>query len=150
MVEQKYQRAKYGDDAMAELANQALEAFRADMSKEYEQLVKTYEGSSAGVGLFGVGSVTIAVQNGEVMINPPAEKCPPLLGRGATYPEVLLALARGQLTGLDAFHRGDLLIQVDDSEELHRAYDFFVRFSESALRSQRLRGVLKQFEEKVR
>jgi hypothetical protein len=150
MVEQKYQRERRGDEMMADLARQALEAFRADMSKEYEQLVKTYDGSAAAVGLFGVGSVTIAVQDGEVTINPPAEKCPPMLGRGATYPEVILALAHGRMTGLDAFHRGDLLIQVDDSEELHRAYDFFVRFSEPALRSQRLRGVLKQFEEKVR
>lgn len=146
----RYERPSEGNEIMAKFASKALEAFRGDLKEEYAELVKAYDGSAAAVGVFGIGSVTIAVQNGEVAINPAAEKCPPLIGRGATYPEVISALAQGEVTALDAFHQGHLVVQAEDSGQLHRAYDFFVRFSGKALESRRLHNVLQEFEKYAR
>jgi hypothetical protein len=143
------ERGHKQNGTMAEFAEKALAAFRRDLKSEYAELVEAFDGSAAAVGVFGVGSVTIAVRDGKVEIDPPAERCPPLIGRGATYPEVIGALARGEVTALDAFHRGDLLVQTQTSDELRRAYDFFVRFSGSALESKRLHEVLREFEAQV-
>lgn len=131
---------------LKDIAGRALEALRADLPEQYAELVEAYDGSAVAVGVFGMGSVTVAVVKHEVLLDPDAERCPPLLGRAATYPEVVSALARGNVTPLDAFHRGDLVVQADDPEQLHRAYDFVVRFSGAALSSDRLREVLGTFE----
>lgn len=134
------------EGGLKDLAHEVLEAVRADMPEQYAELVEAYDGQAAVVGVFGMGSVTVAVTNKEVLLDPAEGQRPPLLARAATYPEVLTALGRGNVTVLDAFHRGDLVVQADEAEELHRAYDFIVRFSDEALRSERLRGLLDRFE----
>ena len=132
-----------------DLAHKALGAFRSDAKKEYDTLVKAYEGCNAVVGIFGMGSVTVAVSKGEVHINPnPKQVSTKTVGRGATYPETLVALSKGQLTALEAFHRGDLVARAE-SGDLHTAYGFLVKFSDAALRSARLQGVLGEFQTKT-
>jgi hypothetical protein len=138
-----------GNEQLARIAEQALVAFRTDCPAEFATLVRAYENSSAAVGVFGLGNVTLAVKDGEVRINPPTEDCPPLVGRGATYPEVISALARGQITALDAFNRGDMLVRTAETDELHKAYTFFAEFCGKALESRKLIDVLSTFEEVV-
>jgi hypothetical protein len=132
-------------NAMAELAREALEAFKADAPEEYEALVKEYEGQSAVVGVFSMGSVNVAVSGGAVHISEgkPKEKTR-MIGRGATYPETILAMSRGEVTPLEAFHAGDLIVQAQ-SEELHKAFGLMVKFSGAAIGSKQLQGVLGKF-----
>jgi hypothetical protein len=137
-----------GGAFLERIAKDALEAFRRDCEEEYDTLVKKYDDSAVAVGVFGVGAVTLAVTKGEVHVNPPAEKCPRLRGRGAVYPETVIAIAEGRTTALDAFHRGDLLARAESSE-LHRAYEYFVRFSDAVMRSKRLQKTLQAFREEI-
>lgn len=134
---------------LKEVAEQVLEVLHADLPEQYAELVEAYDGQSVVVGVFGMGAVTVAVAGREVLLDPTGDERRPLLGRAATYPEVISALARGNVTVLDAFHRGDLVVQAEDPEELHRAYDFIVRFSDAAMRSERLRGILELFERRA-
>jgi hypothetical protein len=138
-----------GRQVIEELAHKALKAFSADAKKDYEHLVKAYDGCNAVVGIFGMGSVTVAVSKGEVHINPDPKQVPTkTIGRGATYAETLVALSQGELTALEAFHKGDLVARAE-SNELHKAYGFFVKFSDAALRSERLQHVLEEFRTKA-
>jgi hypothetical protein len=139
------QPPREGDRIVEELAKDALGAFRTDAKEAFDQLVKTYDGAAAIVGVFGLGSVTIAVSRGQVHINPnPKEVSATVIGRGAIYPETLVAISRGEVTVLDAFHKGDLLARAE-SGELHRAYGHFVKFSDAIARSEKFQGVLKTF-----
>lgn len=134
-----------GREIVADLAQQAIEAFRADSKKDYEELVKSYEGCTAVVGIFGLGSVTIAVSGGKVYVDATDRKrSTKLIARGAAYPETIVALSEGRLTPLEAFHTGDIVVRAE-SEELHKAYGLMVKMSDSAIRSERLQGVLKKF-----
>jgi hypothetical protein len=134
-----------GREIVADLAQQAIEAFRTDSKKDYDQLVKSYEGCSAVVGIFGLGSVTIAVSGGAVHVNPSDRaRGTKLIARGAAYPETIVALSEARLTPLEAFHTGDIVVRAE-SEELHKAYGLMVKMSEGAIRSERLQGVLKRF-----
>jgi hypothetical protein len=145
MVEKSGRQPKRGGNVVAELAQRAVEAFRADSKKDFEQLVKTYDGCNAVVGIFGLGSVTIAVSGGEVYVDPADRvRDTKFIGRGAAYPETIVALSEGRLTPLEAFHTGDLVVRAD-SEELHKAYGLMVKMSDGAIRSERLQGVLKEF-----
>jgi hypothetical protein len=67
-------------------------------------------------------------------------------GRGATTPETLMAILEGRVTPMAAYFKSDLVARAD-SAELHKAYDYFVRFSDAALRSKKLQNVLTKFRE---
>jgi len=134
-------------NAVEQLAREALEAFRADAPKEYQVLVKEYEGQSAVVGVFGMGSVDVAVSRGEVHLGESkAKEKTRMIARGATYPETIMAMSRGEVTPLEAFHAGDLVVRAP-SEELHKAFGFLVKFSEAAIGSKGLQRVLEKFKE---
>lgn len=139
-----------GQRHFAEIARRALEAFRADAQEAYAQLVREYDNSSAVIGVFGMGSVTLAVSGGEATILDKAPDNPSrLIGRGAAYPETVLALSEGRITPVEAFHSGDLVVRAS-SEELHRAFGLMVKYSDTAVRSERLQAVLKEFRERAR
>jgi hypothetical protein len=134
-------------NAVEELAREAIEAFKADSPKEYSTLVKEYEGQSAVVGVFGMGSVNVAVSRGEVHLGDGEAKAKTrLIARGATYPETLIAISKGEVTPLEAYHAGDLVVRAP-SEELHKAFGFLVKFSEAAIASRGLQRVLDRFKE---
>lgn len=153
MDENWLKQAPEGQRRFTEIARRALEAFRADSQEAYAQLVREYDNSSAVVGVFGLGSVTLAVSGGEATI---LDKAPEkgdrqtrLVGRGAAYPETVLALSEGRVTPIEAFHSGDLVVRAP-SEELHRAFGLMVKYSDTAVRSDRLQEVLKEFRELAR
>lgn len=138
----------------ADIARRALEAFRADAKEAYTQLVKEYDNSSAVIGVFGLGTVTLTVSGGEAAVHEKAdekalEKPARLVARGAAYPETILALSEGRVTPIEAFHSGDLVVRAP-SEELHRAFGLMVKYSDTAIRSEQLQGVLKEFRELAR
>jgi hypothetical protein len=138
-----------GTKVLADVASEALEAFRAEAPEAYGELVKAYEDHAAIVGVFGVGSVTVAVQGGKVYVNPEKGVAgAKAVGRGAVYPETIAAIASGEMTILDAFHRGELIARAESSQ-LHRAYGFAVKFSDVALRSKRLQETFRVFREKT-
>lgn len=136
----KYPRS----DKLASLANDALRAFREENPEAFKELVKVYDGKSADVALFGHGKFNILVAKGDVDIAPDRMGGSRVAGRGATTPETLMAILEGRLTPLEAFFKGDLVARAQ-SAELHRAYDYFVRFSEAAIRSQRMQKVIEEF-----
>ena len=137
-------RIEEGNAVLEKIAKEALSAFRSDAKKEYESLVAAYEGASASIGVFGLGSVTVAVREKKAGINPPANQCPPMVGRAAVRPETVVAISEGKVTVLDAYHKGDLIVRAE-SGELHKAYGFLVKFSDAALRSEKLQKVFKDF-----
>jgi hypothetical protein len=145
MDENWLKRAPEGQRQLAEIAQRALEAFRADAREAYAQLVKEYDDSSAVIGVFGLGAVTLTVSGGEAVIHEKAPDKPGrLVARGAAYPETILALSEGRITPVEAFHSGDLVVRAP-SEELHRAFGLLVKHSETAIRSARLQEVLREF-----
>ncbi len=131
-------------EKLTELANEALRAFREDNPDAFKELVKAYEGKSADVALFGHGRFHVAVSKGDVEIQANRMRGSGATGRGATTPETVMAILEGRLTPLEAFFKGDLVARAE-SAELHKAYDYFVRFSDSALRSKRLQQVASEF-----
>ncbi|MBL3596353.1 hypothetical protein JMM63_12345 [Rhodovulum sulfidophilum] len=133
-----------GAKAVEKLAADALAGFKADAKKEYAELVKQYEGASATVGVFGMGSVEVSVLSGEVHINPGAKRMGEQRGVGAISPEALVAISEGKMTVLDAFHRGEIVVRAG-SEALHEGYDSFLKNSEAALKSNRLQKTLAEF-----
>jgi hypothetical protein len=138
---------KQRGNPVEDLAREALEAFKADAPKEYQALVKEYEGQSAVVGVFGMGSVDVAVSRGEVHVGESKSKDKKRpFAHGATYPETILAISRGEITPLEAFHAGDLVVRAP-SEELHKAFGYMVKFSDAALGSRGLQRVLGKFRE---
>jgi hypothetical protein len=140
----KPQPSRESSDKLAALANEAVRAFREENGEGFRELVNAYEGQSADVALFGHGRLHIAVSHGTVDIRPDQMRGSGATGRGATTPETLLAILEGKLTPLEAFFKGDLVAR-SSSAELHKAYDYFVRFSGTALRSRRFQQLLEQF-----
>jgi hypothetical protein len=133
---------------LAALAHKAVDAFREENTEAYRELVEAFEGRSADLALFGLGKFNVTVEKGEVRIEPKLRGGAGT-ARGATYPEVVMALASGELTPLEAHFKGDLLARAP-SGDLHLAYGYFVRFSDLALQSERLRGLLTEFQELTR
>lgn len=150
MDENWLKQAPEGQHRLAEIARHALEAFRADSQEAYAQLVREYDNSSAVIGVFGLGAVTLTVSGGEAAIQDKVQEKPlRLIGRGAAYPETVLALSEGRVTPIEAFHSGDLVVRAP-SEELHRAFGLMVKYSDTAVRSEKLQEVLKEFRELAR
>ena len=134
-----------GSERIAQFAEAAIDAFKKDCAAPFRKLVKQFSGNAAAVGVFGVGSCVVAVQRGKVQVNPRSLGRSGLTARGATYPETIAALAEGKLTVLDAFHKGDLVMQSVKSEQLHEAYTAFVEHADAALRSKRVQRVITDF-----
>jgi len=131
-------------DRVSALANDALDAFRKDMPKEYKELVQAFDGRGADLALLGHGRFHLAVHGGEASIQPNRMKGGAKTGRGAASPDTIHAILNGESTPLEEFFRGNLIAQAP-SEDLHRVYDYFVRFADAALRSDRLRKVADRF-----
>ncbi|MGK9236347.1 hypothetical protein KXS07_31485 [Inquilinus limosus] len=144
----RVEKLREGDRLVAEMVQGTLDALREEAREQYNKLLEQYRGTAAAVGIFGVGSVTLAVVEGQIQVNPPADRVPPLRGRGALYPETLVAISEGQMTILDAFHRGELVARAN-AEDLHRAYDSFTEVTEVAIRSSRIREVVSRFSKEM-
>jgi hypothetical protein len=134
---------------LAALAEKALQIFREESPEAHKELVQTFEGKGADVALFGHGRFHVAVQKGEVSIEPNVVRGGASTGRGAIAPETLLSIVEGRLTPLEAFFNGDLIARAG-SADLHLVYENFVKFSEAALRSKRLQELLGDFRELVK
>ncbi|MDJ0765583.1 MAG: hypothetical protein QNJ97_21555 [Myxococcota bacterium] len=142
----KIDKGDNGQELVEKFAHDALEAFRADLPDAYGELVKTYNGQAVSAGVFGMGMVVVDVRDGKVRINPrPSKKNAPIVGRGATYPETIAALATGKLTVLDAYHKGDLAVQARKSQSLHDGYNEMTKYADGALKSKRLQKVFAEF-----
>jgi len=131
---------------LAELANEAVRAFREENPDAFKELIAAYSGKSADIALFGHGKFSVAVAKGAVEIQPNIMRGSSATGRGATTPETLMAILEGRVTPMAAYFKSDLVARAD-SAELHKAYDYFVRFSDAALRSKKLQNVLTKFRE---
>src|SRR6185436_6091362 len=129
----------YSSDAShqtAALAEEALNTFRKENAEAYRELTKTFEGRAADVVLLGNGKFHISVANGEVRIEPERIKGSGV-PRGMVSPETLVEILEGRRTPLEAFFAGDLVAHAD-SQDLHLAYNTFVKFADTALRSKKL------------
>jgi len=137
-------RSQAEDESLAKFASRALDAFRDDNADAYKELVEAFEGRSADLSVFGRGRFNVTVAHGEVRIEP-RMKGGAEAARGAIYPETLVALAEGRMTPLEAHFKGDLIARAP-SADLHLAYGYFVKFAESAMQSERLQELLKEFQ----
>jgi hypothetical protein len=125
------------------LAEKAVETFREENADAYRELVQAFDGKSANVAVFGVGRFSIAVTDREVRVDQKLVHGPDT-ARGAIYPEAAVAITEGRMSPLESFFKGDLIARAP-SAELHRAYGYLVKFSDSALRSERLQELVKEF-----
>jgi hypothetical protein len=141
-------QVRLNDDShkLAELANEAVRAFREENPDAFKELIAAYKGKSADVALFGHGKFSVAVSKGELEILAGQMRGSGATGRGATTPETLMAILEGRITPMEAYFKNDLVARAE-SAELHKAYDYFVRFSDTALRSKKLQNVLVKFRE---
>jgi hypothetical protein len=128
---------------LAALAQRAVATFREENSAAYAELVDAFAGKSANVAVFGVGKFSVAVTDREVQIDPTLLHGPDT-ARGAIYPEAAVAIAEGQISPLESFFKGDLIARAP-SPDLHRAYGYLVKFSDAALRSERLQELVGEF-----
>lgn len=131
---------------LAQLAEEAIGAFREENPEAHRDLVRAFEGQSADVALLGHGRMHVAVRDGEVKLDPDRAVGPDSTGRGAIAPETVVEIVEGRLTPLEAFFKGDLIARAH-SDDLHKVYDFMVRYSDTAMRSKRLQELLKRFRE---
>lgn len=131
-------------DRVAALAQDAVEAFRRDLPKQYKELVAAFDGRGADLALLGHGRFHIGVRKGTVVIEPNRVRAGALTGRGAATPETVHAILNGESTPLEEFFRGNVIAQAP-SEELHRVYDYFVEHADAALRSKGLQEVADRF-----
>jgi hypothetical protein len=137
-------RAHSEDERLAKLAGRAVDAFREENGDAFEELVREFEGQSADLAVFGHGRFNITVDGGQVRIEARL-RGGAATARGAIYPETILALAEGRMTPLEAHFKGDLIARAP-SADLHRAYGYFVKFADSAMQSERLQELLKEFQ----
>ena len=131
---------------LAELAEEAVKVFREENPEAYEELVKAFNGKSVDLAVLGHGRFHVSLETADLSIEPGRVRGKGSTGRGAIAPETLLAITEGKLTPLEAFFKGDLIARAS-SEELHQTYDYFVKFSDAALRSERLQELLGRFRE---
>jgi hypothetical protein len=141
-----YGQNRDGDSSarLAALAEQAVRTFREENTDAYNELVEAFDGQSANVAVFGLGKFSISVEGREVRVDRSLRQGPGI-ARGAIYPETLVAITEGRISPLESFFKGDLIARAP-SADLHRAYGYFVRFSDTALRSERLQELLREFQ----
>jgi hypothetical protein len=140
-------KVEASDERLAKLAQRAVVAFREENDEAYQELVREFEARSANVAVFGHGRIGVAVKDGQVSVEPGLRGGGDV-ARGAIYPESLVAIAEGRTTPLEAHFKGDLIAQAP-SGDLHRAYGYFVKFADSAVRSERLQELIKEFRVQV-
>jgi hypothetical protein len=131
---------------LAELAEEAVKVFRDENAEAYEELVEVFNGKSADLALLGHGKFHVALEKGDLHIEPGVVRGASSTGRGAVAPETLTAILEGELTPLQAYFKGDMIARAS-SPDLHLAYDYFVLFSDAALRSKKLQELLVRFRE---
>jgi hypothetical protein len=125
-----------GDQVVANRARQAIATFKADNPAEFLELVREFDGRAANIAVFGTGRMNVRVTHDDVTIDPglgDGENA-----SGAIYMETAQAIMQGRITPLQAYFRGDIIVRAP-SEDLHRAYGFFVKFAELALTSSAMR-----------
>jgi len=132
----------------AAMAEEALKGFREENPEAYRELTETFEGKSADVVLLGNGKFHVSVHKGEVRIEPNVLKGGSGVSRGMISPETLMEVLEGRRTPLEAFFAGDLVARAP-SQDLHLAYNTFVKFADTALRSKRLNEMLARFRDTV-
>lgn len=141
------ERAEQDEPEIAQIARQAVDAFRDEDPDAYAELARAFEGRGADLALLGGhGAFHAEVRDGEVVIDPGRVGAKPLTARGAASPETLIAIAEGRVTPLEAFFKGDVVAQAR-SADLHIVYGYFVKFADSALTSKGLQEVLGRFRE---
>lgn len=128
---------------VAKLVRDAIAALRVHRGQKYDEIIRTYEGCNAVVRIFGLGSVTIAVSDGEVYVGAVDKaRDTRMLGRGAIYPQTIVNMLEGRITALDAFRTGELVID-GSSRELSKAYRLLSEVFDAA-HSQRLQSILNE------
>lgn len=128
---------------LAALAEKAVETFREENSDAYRELVDAFDGKSANIAVFGLGRFSVAVTEREVRIDRDLRHGPDT-ARGAIYSEAAVAITEGRISPLESFFKGDLIARAP-SADLHRAYGYLVKFSDTALRSDRLQELVHEF-----
>jgi len=129
---------------LAALAERGVQTFREENPDPYNELVSAFDGKSADVALLGHAGFHVAVDETRVRIEPDKFRGTTSTGSGTVSPETLIAMLEGRLTPLEAFFKGDLQVRAQ-SPELHVAYGYFVKFADTALRSERLQQLLGEF-----
>ncbi|MGR4880571.1 hypothetical protein ACIPUC_14215 [Streptomyces sp. LARHCF249] len=127
------------DKALANHIRRGVTNFRTENPGEFQEMVREFDGRKANVAVLGLGRVNVRVGGGDVIIDPglgPAE-----MMHGAVYLEAAQAIAAGQLTPLQAYFRGDVIVRAP-ADDLHNGYGFFIRFAELAFTSTSLRAQL--------
>jgi hypothetical protein len=122
-----------------------VETFREENLEAYKELVEALNGKSADVALLGHGKFHISIETGNLRIRPGVTRGAKSTGTCIVAPETLNAILDGRLTPLEAFFEGDLIARADLAD-LYRAYRYFVRFSDAALRSAKLKELLTRFQ----
>jgi len=125
------------------LAEKAVEVFREENSEAFGELVEAFDGKSTNIAVIGVGKFSLAVTDQEVRIDQNLLSGPET-ARGAIYPEAAVAITEGRVSPLESFFKGDLIARAP-SPDLHRAYGYLVKFSDAALRSERLQELVGEF-----
>ena len=143
MADKQRQGSSESSARLAALAEQAVAAFREENSEAYRELVEAFDGKSANIAVFGVGRFNVAVTDREVRIDQSLKQSPDT-ARGAIYPEAAVAITEGRTSPLESFFKGDLIARAP-SPDLHRAYGYLVKFSDTALRSERLQELAREF-----
>lgn len=133
---------------LSRMAMKSVDIFKKENPKEFKELVKQFEGKSADVALFGHGNFHISVKKSDIKIIPDKVLGRASSGRGAIYPETLIAILEGKLTVMEAFHKGDLIAR-SDSPNLHLVYTNFVKYSDTALRSKQMQVLLAKFRKQL-
>jgi hypothetical protein len=136
-----------GDQVVAGQARQMINSFRANNPTEFQEMVREFNGRDANLAVFGFGRMNVRIANGDVSVEPGLGSGE--MARGAIYLEALQAIRQGVLTPLQAYFRGDIVVRAP-SEDLHRAYGFFVRFAELVVASEAMREHLDAFDSNFR
>jgi hypothetical protein len=136
-----------GDRAVATQAQQMINTFRAENPTEFAEAVREFDGQAANLAVFGFGRMNVRIAGGQVSVQPGLATGD--MARGAIYLEALQAIRQGVLTPLQAYFRGDIVVNAP-AEDLHRAYGFFVKFAELALASEPMRDHLNTFDNNFR
>ncbi|UXY32434.1 hypothetical protein [Streptomyces sp. HUAS TT20] len=127
------------DKALANHVRRGVTNFRNENPAEFQEMVGEFDGRRANLAVLGFGRINVRVGGGDVVIEPGLG--PDEMMHGAIYLEAAQAIASGRLTPLQAYFRGDVIVRAP-AGDLHNGYGFFVRFSELAFASERLRGQL--------
>ncbi|NDJ74616.1 MAG: hypothetical protein GYB65_00035 [Chloroflexi bacterium] len=129
---------------LATLAQRAAHIFSVENPTTYQEIVQRVNGRSIDVLLIGIGWLRVAMVDCCVCIYPLPTRDQGVLTYVALTPDTLIALIEERLTLMDAFFRGDLIVQVG-SAVLHVAYEYCRQIADTARQSRRLQWVIFRF-----